>query len=329
VSTTITCATDGSKTWTTIAAAVAAIPSTPTGGYIVSCYNTGEFANGADISGYTTSLTDFIEVSAAANESFQDNAGVRSNPLYYDQSKGVGISQSVSSSPGAFNIGQDYTSIKRLQIKVTHQNYGSGSCVNVVNQGQPNILVKDCVLVYTENSSGRVIDGKSALIANCLLVSTANTAGLSLYSYSYNGSIGRALNCTIISTASAATGVISSGNVDGTNNTLNNTAIFGFTAATSGSPAGDYSATDVASGLSGAHSQFNLTASNQFTSATVDFRLKAGAALINAGNTDATNAPNDISGYARGAGIAGDIGAWEATAVASIAQFSQRTYILP
>ena len=42
-----------------------------------------------------------------------------------------------------------------------------------------------------------------------------------------------------------------------------------------------------------------------------DFRLKTGAAQINTGTTDATNAANDIVGTARPYAGIYDVGAWE------------------
>jgi hypothetical protein len=68
------------------------------------------------------------------------------------------------------------------------------------------------------------------------------------------------------------------------------------------------------SDISGTAGVTQTTYGNEFQNvndATRDFRLKTGAAQINTGTTDATNAAIDIAKTNRPSGAAYDVGAWE------------------
>jgi hypothetical protein len=109
-------------------------------------------------------------------------------------------------------------------------------------------------------------------------------------------------------------------------NTLaRNNAVFGFNVPAGGGAYGagtTNNATDEASFGAGSANLTGLTATNQFNdvgstsgwATAIDLRLKAGSALIDAGATDATNAPTDAYGTVRPQGSAYDIGAYEAAA---------------
>jgi hypothetical protein len=68
------------------------------------------------------------------------------------------------------------------------------------------------------------------------------------------------------------------------------------------------------SDISGTAGVTQTTYSSEFQNvndATRDFRLKTGAAQIDTGTTDATNAQFDIAGTERPEGAAYDVGCWE------------------
>jgi hypothetical protein len=314
------------RDYSTLQAWEDAVPATPTGGYEGHCYNDSEFTAGVSIAGHTSmSATNYILLTAATGQSFQDHASVRANALFYDQTKGVGITAAGGST--TIEIDNDWVRVTRLQVKRTVGTYGA-NVIGVPTNNLQNVLVKDCIVVRTNSSA----DGVPLLVrtgkaVNCLVVNTGATAptggGIALFQNYANP--GYAINCTVINTAAAAgSGIGVSG---GNDNVINNCAVFGWSAVATGTAAGDYNGTNLASGAPGANSVHSLTASDQFENAANDFRLKAGSGLIGEGNTDATNAPNDISGVARGAGTAGDIGAWEAagasTPIAAIAGFQR------
>src|ERR1035437_9016454 len=54
-------------------------------------YNDAEFAGSQLLAAHTTNSTHTLLLTAAAGQSFQDNANVRTNALKYNVSNGVGI----------------------------------------------------------------------------------------------------------------------------------------------------------------------------------------------------------------------------------------------
>lgn len=268
------------------------------------CYNDSEFTAKVVISGQTTDATRYVWLTAAAGQSFQDHASARTNPLVYDQSKGVGIR---GGPDHLVQIYADYTRVERLQIKLTSATYGSRSPIWFNTSA--HAVLADCLC---EATAGQVAPRGSSpgdwIAKNCLFL--ANYSGGDVVAGGYKGIF---INCTIArSTAYSSAGYINGGY----GLKFTNCAIFGVLGfAGSFDSASSYNATDLASGLPGSTgNQHSVTFANCFESTTNDFRLKAGSPLIDAGNTDATNAPNDITGTARDATTDGDIGAWEYTA---------------
>ncbi len=306
-----------SRDYSTMQAWEDAVPATPTGGYEGHAYNDSEFTARTVIDGHTTSATDYILLTAASGQSFQDHASVRSNALFYDQSKGVGIASNPGSAGDVLQINNDYVTVSRLQIKRTAASYGN-TVLHVTTGNMVNVLVKDCIIQKAFSAAVDAATIRTSKIVNCLVVNTGATVGTGISLARAYGNLGSAINCTVVNTAAAGGTGIASGGYANQNN-INNCYVGGYSTAASGSPLGNYNATDQAtvSGLPGANSVANLAMADQFENSSSDFRLKSGSSLIGAGNTDATNAPNDISATARGSGTAGDIGAWEATAAAS------------
>jgi hypothetical protein len=319
MATTETIKSDGSGDYTTMQSWEDAVPATPTGGYIGEMYDMGSVYTGTLlIDGHTTSAVNFITLRAADNESFQDHANVRTNALYWSSSNGVAISQT-GGAGDQFTINNDYVTIERLQIKRTGSAYGIG-IIHCASNNQWNITVKDCILgkEYSYGYGAYVANMSNGRIINCVVYDTNPTTdhhGVRVRN-EYNNGVPLVLNCTIIAVGGGGgSGVVVSNT--GNNVKVQNCLIFGYGTSVNdggGNPFATgtgYNGTNLASGLPGSNNQHSLTASTELVSATNDFRLKSGATSIGTGNTDATNAPNDISGTARGATTTGDIGSWE------------------
>lgn len=262
-------------------------------------YNDAEFTGTLVISGITTDSTRYVELTAAAGHSFQDDASVRSNALYYDQTKGVGIACNTASTTAILNS-VNYTRISRIQIKQSAASYALRS--NCANGGR----FKDIIVRHAGSANFAVMfDGSSSpLIANALILPNAGCdGGLQLYSCSSpkatNVTIAGAGSYDIINQSTSA--AVSACAVFGTySNRWTQTSSLG----TCG-----YNCTDHSSAW-GSSNQVSKSAANQFENTSSDFRLKSGSDCIGTGNTDATNAPSDIGGALRLAGTLGDIGAW-------------------
>ena len=263
------------------------------------CYNDSEFTEGLLImDGHTEDATRYAHLTVAAGQSFCDNS---SNPLAYDQSKGVGFLIDVSYS--AIFVNNAYSKVSRLQIKKT-------SVVGLAitsSGGQGQAILKDCLIDTSTPDSAAVNMGTCI---NVIVISRASSGAVGFQIGNYNNT--RHLNCTAVLVSSVSPNGTAFLRISG-NPIINNCAAFGFTNGYSGggTPTGNYNATDAASGMPGANSLHSLTYANQFISTTNDFRLKTGSDCFGAGNTDATNAPNDIFGNVRHATTTGAIGAHE------------------
>ena len=269
------------------------------------CYNDSEFTAGVAISGQTTDSTRYVWLTAASGQSFQDHASVRSNALFYDQAKGVGIAVGGDSATASYIIygGSAYTLIERLQVKRTAlAPYESNRTVGLAFTGGGQ-MVRDCILAMVAGTGRYVASSGGNAMRNCVIYSTTAHNGV------YMNDGGTMLNCTVINGGGGPVTGITCAYFNGT---VKNTAVFGYTTPmTSGYYTGtEYNGTDGGS-FGGTNNQTSLTFADCFESTTADYRLKTSSPLIGVGNTDATNAPNDISGTARGSGTTGDIGAWE------------------
>lgn len=266
------------------------------------CYNDSEFTAALTISGITTDATRYVWLTAAAGQSFQDHADVRTNPLYYDQSKGVGIK--VSSSTVISNS-VNYTVISRLQVWLS-----SGFLNRTIDMAGSNCIAKDCIFVssyaYSVFYFGAVASNKAI---NCAFISLHSGTQTPCNSGTY-------INCTNVRPSGYTAG--GTAFARGYGLSVQNSAVFGFTTFRSGTGSsyytGSYNGSDCSADAQDTNSTGGLTFSACFESTTNDFRLKSGSPLIDAGNTDATNAPNDITGTARDATTDGDVGAWEYSA---------------
>jgi len=249
----------------------------------------------------TTDTTRYFFLTAAPTYSFADNANKLTNALRYNSSNGVCISYS-GNYVILFSGNTANTVFKNLQIKCSDAGYRL--VVNSFNGGV-NVF-ENCIFSGAGLTSGLTLK-------NCVLFDSRVGAG---------GSTSAAYNCTFVTN-------ISTGTAYSTNNysqvTVKNCAFFGYTGIIDDvskivSASSTYNATDLASfGWSATGNIVSKTFSSQFQnigSGTEDFRVKAGADLINAGIRDQTNTNDlDIVGSARST-TTPTIGAWEYSAIA-------------
>lgn len=290
--------------------------------YVGACYNDSEFTGAVSISAHTTDATHTLTLTAAAGQSFQDHADVRTHALRYNQANGVGLIKTTDYTTGIRVDGVvDYLTVSRLQIKMT--NATAAPCMAIGPLG-------DCLHV-----SAKDLICESAMGGLCVASSAAVTAVNVLFICTGSGGNGfdcwgaAHINCAAIRlTDNGAAGIGFRAREYASNIKLVNCASFGFSSATGtyGSPPGTFSAassnnaTEQSSGFPGSNNQYNVTysSSTPFTDAAgADYDMRAVAATALAGNgaKDATNAPNDISGTVRA--TACTIGVWELSAAAS------------
>jgi hypothetical protein len=306
--TSATCGSSG-RTYSTLALAETGIPSPPTGGHTINCYNDSEFTGPLVVDGNTTSASDFIVITAAAGESFQDHASVRTNPLFYDQSKGVGIAGNPFAAE-LVEIKDPYVTFSRLQVKRTAQSYTTTTTLRV-QSGHPSntILIKDCIFAKAYNGVNPVVVSREQRIVNCVIYDSGTGASFGLQMTG----LGQVINCTIVKTVTAAsTGTF--GTTDtGNDPPLFNCAVFGWNTSFGGTTGASSRncATDQTTVPNGSNHLASLNISDQLESQTADMRIKSTSNLVDAGEADATYSPADISGTTRGTSGDADIGAWE------------------
>ncbi len=313
------------RDYSTLQAWADAIPATPTGGYIGECYNDSEFTAGVEITGHTTSGTNFIKLTAATGQSFADHASKATNPLQYDQSKGVGVAASVGGiNTGVFYSDNDFVSVTRLQIKNTQSGYDSNAIHINPASGAGNTIatsmIDQCICEGSPNFIGAtnraVVIVGIGKVTNTIVINRFASSGCGM-SIGIGVSNTGVYNCTIVTPSDLAkttsTGII--GSYSG--NEVKNCAVFGFAVDSSGgSITITTSYTDLASPRTGFTGSATYT--DQFVDTTgseFNFSLKAGATLIDAGadiHASVSEVATDIIGTSR---TVYDVGAWEVAAV--------------
>ncbi len=261
------------------------------------------------VTGSTSSSTAYKELTTVAGASFRDNPNGQSNALRYNAGNGAAV-RGTSANTATVSMAETNARMSNLQITATGT---GGRGVSATSSG----TVDNCIVEGTATTNGTNVGifGASAtmLVRNCLIVQRAS--GADHVAATGNGS-SSFFNCTIVASDDLAVAPLSvfisgaSGTV-----TVQNCSLFAgdsTKALTAGSAT--FTFTTCFSDISGTAGVTQATYGNEFVNvndATRDYRLKAGAAEIDAGTTDATNAPTDIVGTARPQGTAYDVGAWE------------------
>lgn len=304
------------RTYSTLQSWEDAVPAnavTAGNSYVGECYNDSEFTGTAPlltIAGTTTDSTHTITLKCASGQSFYNHASKLTNQLKYDASKGVGIKSSGGFFDHTVVINSQWVTLDGLQIYGTSTANGA-----VIHNLADNTIVKNCIVYTIDTSTYGVINstGASATFVNNLIIHAgATTTSSTAISIPGGGSI---IACTAVRIGSGGS---ATGYGRGYSTPLiRDCAAFGFDKFgrdTTGT--GGYNCTDLASGdTPGSNNIYSKIFASQFTDITntsaMDFRVKAGADLINAGTRDATNTADlDIVNSARST-TTPTIGAWE------------------
>lgn len=273
-------------------------------------YNDSEFTAGVAISGNTTSSTSTITLTAAAGQSYVDNAGVQTTAHKYDQSLGVGIKANGDSTNALVRSAVNNTIITRIQVKNTVSTYSSAG-LSIIGSGSY------CNQVIIEGLGRHGYAGAGALT----IINSAKAYNFTVIQSRSEASVLVAIdaNCSLFSgTIVCPTGLTPAGiGVDSyyAGNIGKNLNVFGVTADTAGSGTWTTCFTDDTSPSTGFTG--SLTYANQFvnvTNASKDFRPKAGGNILNVGTDTHVAEPltaTDIVGTVRPQSTGYDGGSWE------------------
>lgn len=286
------------------------------------CYNDSAFSEQVVMAGATVDATRYRHLTVAAGHSFVDHADRLTNPLRYDQSKGVGIALASGYINGIIESTENYFRLSRFQINYTGSNGGS------VYFGADNCLISQCIIESTDTSRA-VVNLAGASSGNCeinnsIVVRRASSSAVMISIFV----AGLAQNCTFVVPSSISANATCVGASYPSAITYRNCAFFGFTdvGTTTGHTYTNCRANDASPPSGVTTTTYDTSTGSGFentTDATRDFRIKSTSALVNAGS--ATGAPSvDIVGTSRPQGAAVDIGAWEYSSAAVAASLLAR-----
>lgn len=262
------------------------------------------------ITGSTSSSTAYKELTTLAGASFRDNANAQTNALQYNASNGCGI-RTTGTNGLTINAAEDFCRTSKLQITST----GSGGRALI---GSAQAQFHDYLILegnYTANSANLGVASvtNTGTMRNSVAINRATGADHIIGTGATTPSF---YNCTFVTPDDLATAPVSvflsgaAGTV-----TVQNCGLFaGDSSKAIKAGSATFNFTTCFSDISGTAGVTQCTYANEFQNvndATRDYRLKAGAAEINAGTTDATNAAFDIVGTSRPQGSAYDVGCWE------------------
>lgn len=268
------------------------------------------------VAGGTVDATHYYELTTAPGASFRDTANLAINSLLrFDTSAGAAITSSVNYLYTVVSS-QDFSRFSNLQVQNSASN---GGAFNSTLSGSPTIDINCCKF---EGLSTKIFNiyGSGQVVRNSL-IDLRGSARAEIASIS-NGA--NAVNCTFVYSGTGTKPTVAVSGIYGTP-LLKNCALFNVTGVKNGSSTFTITNcyTDVASPPAGCTTTpFSTATFNNITSPTRDFRLAAGSALIDTGQTDSTNAAIDVYGTARPQGSAYDVGCWEYVAAAGLAKRS-------
>jgi hypothetical protein len=248
-------------------------------------------------SNHTTDATRYIWLTTAAGASFTDNANKLTNALAYNTANGVSIR--MTGTEKVFELSNGITfRFTGLQIKAN-----TGIAVQAFNAGGL-ITLENCIVC--SNTTTVLTQVPVLRAVNSVFYNTGTVSDFPSTERQY------LYNSTFYSTSTSAP-LLSTTNGDAN---VYCCAFFGGNAVASASTffVGSNNATNQSSVGFGSSNQVSLTTANQFenvTASSEDFRVKAGAALINNGIRQQTYTSDlDIVGSARSI-TTPTIGAWE------------------
>jgi hypothetical protein len=256
------------------------------------------------MSGVTTSNTCYVELTTNAGASFRDNAGVQTNPLTGDASKGATISSAVSTTS--------------MDVRVSNlQIIGTGTrAFYSQDASNKTVVLSNCICMSNPGDAHGVVSiyGTNQSMNNCLVVDTHSHAA---HSMAYVGNGAKAYNCTIVAPSNLGTKPNIGINGDYDTPLLTNCSVFGAAAVKSGTP----TFTNCVSDISGTTGVIQVTYNNSaFVDTTNNWKPAVGSTALKLGATDNTGTPaTDIVGSSRsgtGAGSCFD-GCWELVAAAT------------
>ena len=259
------------------------------------------------MSGSTSSSTAYKDCTTVAGASFRDHANVQTNPLRYNAANGCGFRVTGSDSEVVL-MNESNAHMSSLQCQAPTINS------KALHIAGTDPLAEFCLCEGTDIAQGAVLaEASSAILRNMVIIQRGSAAASIL-----RGGIGVIFvhSCTVVASddvGTAPTAVLECS--AGGTITAQNCGLFAgdsTKAVTAGSATFNF--TTCYSDISGTSGVTQTTYANEFQNvndATRDFRLKTGAAQINTGTTDTTNAAIDIAGTARPQGAAYDVGAWE------------------
>jgi hypothetical protein len=266
----------------------------------------------------TCDSTRYVWLTTASGQSFADNASKLTNPLTYNNANGVAILLSSAAGILFSSSGSAIVQVTGLQIRKSNADW-------VITALGTASYFNGCIIRNEYNYIGY---GNISLY-NCFLQTTSGYmfGGVAVSSRGINGNL---INNTLYSSANG--NAVEYNNYFSGSAILRNNAFFGFAAITNNTgkittASSAYNATDLSAfGWTATGNLVSKTTANQFQSTgsgTEDFRVKAGADLINAGTRDQTYTNDlDIVGSARST-TTPTIGAWEyASAAVTIYEFA-------
>lgn len=278
------------------------------------CYNDSEFTGALTVSGSTVDATHYKELTCATGESFADDPGAATNPLRYDQSKGVGL-HVTSSYTDVFTITENYFRMSRMQAK---RSTGGGGSRVWLDSGASDTQLSQCIF-ENDRSAAVALVYTNTLVSACLFISRVSSAP-AIVTVSSSGGV--MVNCTLVvpSDLTAATAGVTRSYASSW--TIKNCAIFGVsnTGDTTGITYTNCYSDDASPPTGVTTLAYDTSTGSGFeniTDATRDFRLKSTSALIGAGTS--SGAPvSDIIGVLFGSPPS--VGAWEVAAAVTLEQ---------
>ena len=282
-------------------------------------YNDSEFSLSAEVvfAGSTVDSTRYRVLTTAAGQSFMDDANQTTNPLRYDQSKGVGIKGIGSYLGGTLSVQEAWFRMSKIQM----QRSGGWYAIYSYPAGGQQYL--NMLIECTSTGQGifhiETLDNGKAV--NCVVIDRT-TNGVQTLRVQYAFATGGIFNCTVVRPSDKTTGGIGIIFNSGGNVKIKNCAVFGFTTNFSGTAASGsgYNATDSVT-APGSNNQTSLTYASQFqavTDASRDYRAVDTGSLDLNGTRDQTDTNDlDIVGQSRSI-TTPTIGCWELV-VASVA----------